>query len=247
MMASRILVVDDEQDVLNLVVANLKNAGFKTIMSGDGGQAINKASAEMPDLMVLDLMLPGVSGLEVCRAVKSDPQIARMPIIMLTAKAEEIDRVVGLELGADDYITKPFSPRELVLRVQAVLRRTAGWQASKAPSSSPNQQPGPIVAGNIKIDRNLCEVRLNGKPIQLSPIEYRLLVLLVESPDQVHSREKLLREVWGYTDDVQTRTVDTYVLRLREKLGMEGVSLMTVRGFGYRISSASLPGSSRAN
>ena len=239
-MGNLILVVDDEQDVLRLVVTNLKNAGFKTITAEDGAQAISKARDQKPDLMVLDLMLPELSGLEVCRAVKSDPKIARMPIIMLTAKAEEIDRVVGLELGADDYITKPFSPRELVLRVQSVVRRTEGWKDLTANTKNGKHQSDTITAGGIKIDRNLCEVCLNGNPIKLSPIEYRLLVLLAESPDKVHSREKLLREVWGYTDDVQTRTVDTYVLRLREKLGIAGITLMTVRGFGYRLASAVL-------
>ena len=242
-MKNTILVVDDEQDVIQLVLSNLKRAGYAVITAEDGQQGIDIARSDKPDLMILDLMLPSMSGLEVCRVLKGDPGIALMPIIMLTARQEEIDRVVGFELGADDYVTKPFSPRELVLRVQSVLRRSLGWQ-TVAPGKSPKQpattlEPAKLKTGPLMFDYERCEVRVRDKTVAFSRTEFKLLSVLAEKPGTVHSREKLLNEVWGYHNDTETRTVDMHVLRLREKLGAAADCLETVRGFGYRITDPS--------
>jgi len=224
-MSSSILVADDEEDVLNLVAANLKSAGFTVFQAEDGPSALQKARNLNPALIVLDLMLPGMSGLEICKSLKGDPKTSAIPIIMLTAKAEEVDRVLGLELGADDYITKPFSPRELVLRVKSVLRRN--------PSESEPQ--GPLKIGLLTIDRERHQVRVKNKEIDLTATEYKLILLLVERRGRVQSREALLNEVWGYESLIDTRTVDTHVRRLREKLGPAADCIETVRGFGYRV------------
>ncbi len=227
-MNPKVLVADDEPDVLNLVASNLRAAGFEAIKAEDGPSALAAARAHLPHLLVLDLMLPGMTGLEVCRILKSDPATAKIPIIMLTAKAEEVDRIVGLELGADDYVTKPFSPRELVLRVRSVLRRTAK-----------TEEPGNyLVAGDIVIDRTRLQVTIKGKPLDLTATELKLLSLLIERRGRVQSRDALLNEVWGYESVIDTRTVDTHVRRLREKLGDAADLLETVRGFGYRIAEA---------
>lgn len=221
----KILVADDETDVLNMVTTNLKHAGFTVIKVQDGPSALAKAREIAPVLIVLDLMLPGMSGLEVCKALKGDPATTHIPIIMLTAKAEEIDRVLGLELGADDYITKPFSPRELVLRVKSVVRRTGGQ----------SEKPDLIKIGDITVDRLRFDVRLKDEPLEMTPIEFKLLLVLMERRGRVQSREVLLNDVWGYDSVLDTRTVDTHVARLREKLRKGHVSIETVRGFGYRI------------
>lgn len=221
-----ILVADDEEDVLNLLSSNLKSAGFTVIQASDGETALAKAREKKPALIVLDLMLPGMSGLEICKSLRADPATARIPIVMLTAKAEEVDRIVGLELGADDYITKPFSPRELVLRVKSVLRRY----------SKEEEIPQLLQLGTISIDRDRHEVRVKGKVIELTATEFRLLTLLIERRGRVQSRDKLLNDVWGYESLIDTRTVDTHVRRLREKLGGAADCIETVRGFGYRIS-----------
>lgn len=223
--AGKILVADDEADVLNLVCANLKNAGFNVIKAEDGTQALEKARTESPALIVLDLMLPGISGIEVCKILKGEAATMKIPIIMLTAKAEEVDRIVGLELGADDYITKPFSPRELVLRVKSVVRRVSGLE-EKAPQ---------IKVGDIALDRSRLDVQVKGKPVDLTATEFKLLLMLMERRGRVQSRDALLNEVWGYESIIDTRTVDTHVRRLREKLGKASACIETVRGFGYRI------------
>lgn len=223
---NKVLVADDEEDVLNLVSSNLKNAGFTVLKAADGAAALAKARHDLPALIVLDLMLPEMSGLEVCKALKSDAATARIPIIMLTAKAEEIDRIVGLELGADDYITKPFSPRELVLRVKSVLRRTSDESAKEATL---------LKIGDIAVDRERHEVRVKNKPVELTATEFKLLSLLIERRGRVQSRDTLLNDVWGYESVIDTRTVDTHVRRLREKLGAAADCIETVRGFGYRI------------
>ena len=225
-MNSKILVADDEEDVLNLVSMNLKNAGFTVLQAGDGPEAINKTRTQLPALVVLDLMLPGMSGLEVCKVLKGDPVTSKIPVIMLTAKAEEVDRIVGLELGADDYITKPFSPRELVLRVKSVLRRGNGVSGEQADQ---------IKLGVINIDRARHQVRVKGKPVELTATEFKLLTLLIERRGRVQHRDKLLNDVWGYESVIDTRTVDTHVRRLREKLGTAADCIETVRGFGYRV------------
>jgi phosphate regulon transcriptional regulator PhoB len=221
----KILVADDEPDVLQLVSINLKSAGFNVVKAEDGLTALTRARETLPSLIILDLMLPEMSGLEVCKVLKKEPQTSLIPIIMLTAKGEEVDRIVGLELGADDYITKPFSPRELVLRVKSVIRRAAG-------SLEPTDQ---ISLGDIKVDRSRYEVTVKGKPVEFTATEFKLLTLLMERRGRVQSRDTLLNDVWGYESMIDTRTVDTHIRRLREKLGNSSDCIETVRGFGYRI------------
>jgi phosphate regulon transcriptional regulator PhoB len=225
-MKQAILVVDDEPDVVDLVRSNLEAAGFKVFAASDGAAAIERARSDAPALIVLDLMLPELSGSEVCKLLKRDPSTAAIPIIMLTAKAEEIDRVVGLELGADDYVTKPFSPRELVLRVKSVLRRAAGGGEEKADV---------LKVGDITVDQSRCRAFVRGKPVELTATEFKLLAMLLERRGVVQSREKLLNDVWGYDVAIESRTVDTHMRRLREKLGRAADCIETVRGFGYRI------------
>jgi two-component system phosphate regulon response regulator PhoB len=221
----RILIAEDEPDVRNLVVVNLKSAGFAVQATDDGAAALKQVRDSLPSLVILDLMLPGMSGLDVCKVLKKDAATSAIPIIMLTAKAEEVDRIVGLELGADDYITKPFSPRELVLRVKSVLRR-----------ASAAAEPGDEIAlGDIRIDRARCEVTVRGKTIEFTATELKLLTLLIERRGRVQSRDVLLNDVWGYESAIDTRTVDTHIRRLREKLGGAADCIETVRGFGYRI------------
>jgi phosphate regulon transcriptional regulator PhoB len=221
----RILVADDEPDVLQLVSSNLKNAGYNVLKAEDGLSALNQARETQPSLIVLDLMLPEMSGLEVCKVLKKEPATSLIPIIMLTAKAEEVDRIVGLELGADDYMTKPFSPRELVLRVKSVLRRAAT-------SAEVSDQ---LTFGDIRIDRTRYEITVAGQPIDFTATEFKLLALLIERRGRVQSRDTLLNDVWGYESVIDTRTVDTHIRRLREKLGKSAEFIETIRGFGYRM------------
>jgi two-component system phosphate regulon response regulator PhoB len=221
----KILVVDDEPEAVELVEFNLKQAGFAVFTAMDGTQALKKARASSPSLIVLDLMLPEIDGLELCKMLRRDPATAAIPIIMLTAKAAEIDRVLGLELGADDYLTKPFSPRELVLRVKKLLQR--GQAAEEEPES--------YKVGELVIDHPRHLVSWRGKPIELTATEFKLLALLVQRKGRVQSREQLLRDVWEYNGVIDTRTVDTHMRRLREKLGPAGKHLDTVRGVGYRF------------
>lgn len=221
----KILVADDEVDVLNLVSTNLKAAGFNVLKAEDGPAALELARNTLPALIVLDLMLPGLSGLEVCKLLRGDPATKLIPIIMLTAKAEEVDRIVGLELGADDYITKPFSPRELVLRVKSVIRR----------ASAPAETADIIRLGDIQVDRARCEVLVNSRLVEFTATEFKLLTLLIERRGRVQSRDTLLNDVWGYETIIDTRTVDTHIRRLREKLGEAAECIETIRGFGYRI------------
>jgi two-component system, OmpR family, phosphate regulon response regulator PhoB len=230
-MNNHVLIADDEDDVLKLVGTNLQSAGFSVIEAANGMEALGKARERLPALVVLDSMLPDLPGLEVCKLLKGDARTAGIPIIMLTAKAQESDRVAGLEAGADDYVTKPFSLRELALRVRAQIRR---GQPAAAPDAV-------MEGGDITLDPNTHDVRVKGKPkpIHLSPTEFRLLALLMARPSRVHSRDSLLREVWGYTVPIVSRTVDIRILRLREKLGKAGDAVETVRGFGYRFSPAS--------
>ena len=218
----KILIIEDETDVADLLTLNLRKASYKVSMATDGVTGLQKARDDRPDFIILDLMLPKMSGLEVCRILKSDSATAQMPILMLTAKAEEIDRIVGLEFGADDYVTKPFSPREIVLRIRAILRR--GEKADER-----------LSAGPIAIDPARHEVRVNGKQVHLTSIEFKLLQRLMQRRGRVQDRDRLLNEVWGYETVIDTRTVDTHVRRLREKLGKAGDAVETVRGFGYRL------------
>jgi len=224
MMPQKILVAEDESDMLDLVASNLLLAGFDVIKAADGPAAL-AAMAQWPNLLVLDLMLPGVSGLDICRQLKANVATAKVPIIMLTAKADEVDRIVGLELGADDYITKPFSPRELVLRIKSVLRRTASLE----PASNC------LSVSDIVLDIDRLEVRVKGMLIHFTATEFNLLRVLLERRGGVQSRSALLSDVWGYENAIDTRTVDTHIRRLREKLGPAGECIKTVRSFGYKI------------
>jgi two-component system phosphate regulon response regulator PhoB len=224
-MKPKILVVDDEPDALELIQYNLQAAGYDVVTAADGEEALEKARATPPALIILDVMLPEVDGLEVCKALRRDPTTASIPIVMLTAKAAEIDRVLGLELGADDYVTKPFSPRELVLRVKSLLRR-------RLPAES---EPQTFDFGGLKIDIPRHEVSVAGKGVDLTATEFKLLTVLAERRGRVQSREALLRDVWEYDSLIDTRTVDTHMRRLREKLGDAARYLDTVRGVGYRF------------
>ncbi len=224
-MPQTILVVDDERDIVELVRYNLAQAGYRVVSALDGRQAIEAARRERPDLIVLDLMLPVLSGGEVARLLKQDETTRRIPILMLTARGAEVDRVVGFELGADDYVVKPFSPRELVLRVQAILKREEG----------PAAEQERIVHDPLVIDVGAHTVRLQGREIVLTATEFKLLHRLARRPGRAFSRDQLLSEVWGYGGDVETRTVDTHMKRLRAKLGPAGEWIETVRGVGYRF------------
>jgi DNA-binding response OmpR family regulator len=222
---SKILVVDDEPEAVELVGFNLEQAGYAVVTAADGTEALNKARANSPSLIVLDLMLPEVGGLEVCKMLRRDSMTAGIPIIMLTAKAAEIDRVLGLELGADDYITKPFSPRELVLRVKKLLQR----------GHSVAEEKDMLRFGDLVIDAPRHVVSWRGKGVELTATEFKLLSVLAQRRGRVQSREQLLRDVWEYNNLVDTRTVDTHMRRLREKLGQAAKYLDTVRGVGYRF------------
>ncbi len=222
---SKVLVVEDEPDAIELISFNLKNAGFEVTTATDGQEALETARKIEPDIILLDLMLPEVDGLEVCKILRRNAKTADIPIVMLTAKAAEIDRVLGLELGADDYITKPFSPREVVLRLKNVLGRR-----QPAPANQDELRVEGIV---INIPRH--EVSVDGEVIELTATEFRLLTLLMERRGRVQSREKLLQDVWGYESNVDTRTVDTHMRRLRDKLKGASKYLDTVRGVGYRF------------
>ena len=218
----KILIIEDESDVADLLTLNLRKGGFKVSTAADGASGLQKARDDRPDFIILDLMLPRMSGLEVCKILKTDAATSHIPILMLTAKAEEVDRIVGLEFGADDYVTKPFSPREVGLRIRAILRR----------GEKPEERP---QAGLISIDPARHEVRVNGKRLHLTSLEFKLLRTLMQRRGRVQDRDKLLNEVWGYEAVIDTRTVDTHVRRLREKLGKAGDAIETVRGFGYRL------------
>lgn len=223
----KILIVDDEPDAIELITFNLQNAGFQVVTADDGAAALRKVRSAAPDLIVLDLMLPEIDGLEVCKLLRRDPATAAIPILMLTAKASEVDRILGLELGADDYVTKPFSPRELVLRIRKLLER----------GQKPATKRERLVHGELVIDVPRHLVTFRGKHLkeELTATEFRLLQLLAERADRVQSREQLLRDVWQYDSVIDTRTVDTHIRRLREKLGPAAKHLDTVRGVGYRF------------
>ena len=221
----KILVVDDEPDALELIEFNLRAAGFDVLTAADGAEALKKVKQNPPALVLLDLMLPEVDGLEICKILRRDPATAGVPVIMVTAKAAEIDRVLGLELGADDYVTKPFSPRELVLRVKSVLRRR----------HAPEAKSDKFVFAELTLDVTRHQLSVSGKKIELTATEFKLITLLIQRRGRVQNREQLLKEVWGYDHFIDTRTVDTHMRRLREKLGKAARFLDTVRGVGYRF------------
>ncbi len=225
----KVLIVEDEVDLLELIDFNLKQAGYETLLVSTGAEALAVARAERPDCILLDLMLPDIQGSDVCRVLRADPKTAGAPIIMVTAKGEEIDRVVGFELGADDYVVKPFSPRELVLRVRAILRRAPAAEASVG--AEPSEK---VEIGDIVLDIGAHEARVSGSPIELTALEFRLLQTLATRAGRVQSRDRLLDDVWGDVSVTQ-RTVDTHVKRLRDKLGSSSHHIQTVRGVGYRF------------
>ena len=222
----RVLVVDDEPDIVALVAYHLVKAGYRVSTAGSGDDALDRAQREPPALIVLDLMLPGMSGYEVLEQLRSQEETSDVAVLMLTARKEESDRIRGLSLGADDYLTKPFSPQELVLRVGAILRRVG-----QAPQSSSDL----IRLGALQIDRGAHRVTVDEQDVELTPTEYRLLLTLAERRGRVQARSHLLETVWEAAPDIQTRTVDMHVQRLRMKLGAAGDLIETVRGFGYRL------------
>ena len=227
-MAGKILIVDDELNIRELIKFNLEKSGYKVLEADEGQLAVAKAKADKPELIVLDLMLPGMDGLEVCRLIKSSRETAAIPIIMLTAKSEEIDKVIGLELGADDYMTKPFSPRELLARIKAVLRR----------SHKESNAGGELVLGKLRLNFSRYEAYLGTSKLELTPKEYEVLKLFVTNTGKVFTRDQLLEKVWGYEYFGDTRTVDVHVRHLRVKLGSEievAEAIETVRGVGYRF------------
>ena len=228
-MRERILVVEDEKDVREMIRLNLKAAGFDVVEAGNGAEALALAKNDPPKVIILDLMMPEMSGVEVCRALRRNPSTSRIPVLMLTAKSTEEDKVVGFEVGADDYVTKPFSPRELVLRVRAVARRQPDQGAAKA---------APLKAGTIQLDRGSMIATIGAKKLPLTSTEFRLLELLLRRAGSIQSRDALLSEVWGYQANLDTRTVDTHIRRLRDKMGKAGALVETVRGSGYRLNNS---------
>ncbi len=225
-MPPKILIIEDEPDVTELVKYNLIGAGFVIEIAADGMEGLQKTQACLPNLILLDLMLPKLDGLQVCRLLRSDSRTAHIPIIMLTAKSSEIDRVLGLELGADDYVTKPFSPRELVLRVKKLLERT----------QFPEVRVESFRFGDLLVDIPRHLIKIKNCRIDLTATEFKLLITLIQRRGHVQSRDQLLRDVWEYDEQIDTRTVDTHVRRLREKLGPNGAKYLdTVRGVGYRF------------
>jgi DNA-binding response OmpR family regulator len=225
-MNKTILIVDDEPDALELIEFNLRDSGYELATAADGEEALQKARTLSPALIILDVMLPGLTGLEICKLLKREAATADIPIMMVTAKAAEIDRLLGLELGADDYLTKPFSTREMVLRVRSLLRR-------RGEPAEPVAER--IQAGDLVIDVPRHEVRVAGKRLDLTATEFKLLLVLMQRRGRVQTREQLLRDVWSYETMIDTRTVDTHMRRVREKLGKAAGYLETVRGVGYRF------------
>ena len=225
-MSQKIYIVEDEPDIRETLKYNFSNEGFKVSTAPDGEEALSNIKKILPDVLILDLMLPGVSGLDVCKSIRADDDIRDMSIIMLTAKGEEIDRVIGFELGADDYVTKPFSVRELILRVKVLLKK-------QRESLVENKL---VTFGPIRIDLDAHELSINDKEIVLTALEFKLLQHLVKRKGRVQTREQLLGDVWGYSAEVTTRTVDTHIKRLREKLGNTSEYIQTIRGVGYRFS-----------
>ncbi len=225
-MPKLIAVVDDEPDILELVTLHLRKAGYKVQGFGDATSFYKFLPRKEPNLIILDLMLPDADGIDICRYLRKEGRFARVPVIMLTARAEETDRVLGLEIGADDYVVKPFSPRELVARVKAVLRRL---EAGPEPG-------GTLIVGDIELDPAKFKVLVKGRPVELTATEFRILEILCRQPDRVFNRDQLIEGIWGYDKPVIDRTIDTHMRNLREKLGQAGDHIRTVRGVGYKFS-----------
>jgi len=221
----KVLIIEDEQDVIDLLALHfLKDASYSISTAVDGASGLEKARNEQPSVIILDLMLPKISGLEVCKILKADKVTRSIPVVMLTAKSSEADRINGLELGADDYITKPFSPREVMLRIKAIERRRATEVVDNK-----------ITNGLITIDPSRHQVEVAGKKVRLTTAEFNLLMMLMKKPGRLLSRDMLLTGAWGYDSAINSRTVDTHVRRLRRKLGKGAKHVETVRGFGYRL------------
>lgn len=226
-MKENILIIEDEKDIVKLLEYNLKKEGFKTSVAQDGEDALDMVSRIHPDLIILDLMLPGVDGWDVCKALKKESKTAAIPIIMLTAKSQESDKVVGLELGADDYMTKPFSPRELIARIKAVLRRV----------KEKDKLPEVLKVGDLTLDFSKIQASFRDKPIELTSKEFELLKTLIKAKGRVLSRDYLLDTIWGFDHamEIQTRTVDVHIRTLRKKLKSESKRIVTVKNYGYRF------------
>ena len=224
-----VLIVDDEKDLRSLLDFNLRKAGYRTVQASTGSEALARATSHHPDMILLDLNLPDLPGTEVCRQLKSDPSTESIPIVMLTARSNEEDRVLGFELGAEDYVPKPFSVRELVLRLEVVRRHTQPVERKDGVGDRI------LRAGPIALEPDSYVVRVEGEPITLALLEFRLLQFLIEGQGRVRSREELLRRVWDYPLDSDTRTIETHVKRLRRKLGAAGDRIETVRSVGYRV------------
>ena len=224
-MEDTVLLVEDETDVVDLLRYHLRKAGFKVLIANSGSEGLEAVRQNLPDVVVLDIMMPGMTGLEVCRAMKADADLAKIPVLMLTAKSDVKDRVKGLETGAEDYVAKPFSPKEVVLRVQALLKRL------RSGSTVSNT----LESGGIILDKSSLSARLDGTRLDLTTTEFKLLTAFLNNPARTLGRDILLRDVWGYASGVDTRTVDTHIRRLREKLGPHADRLETVRGEGYRL------------
>ena len=226
-MRETVLIVEDEKDIIKMLEYNLGKEGFKTLSARDGEHALDMARGAHPDLVILDLMLPGMDGLEVCKNLKRDTKTASIPVIMLTAKSQESDKIVGLELGADDYMTKPFSPRELIARIKAVLRRV----------KEKDILPEALKIGDVTIDFSKIAVAIKNKPIELTSKEFELLKTLIQAKGRVLSRDYLLDTIWGFDHavEIQTRTVDVHIRTLRKKLKSEARRILTVKNYGYRF------------
>jgi DNA-binding response OmpR family regulator len=225
MRKEKVLIIEDDKHISKLVKYNLEKAGFDCTVAMSGEDAFGELGKTQVDLIILDIMLPGMDGFEVCRNIKQESKLKNIPVVMLTAKGEEVDRIVGLELGADDYMVKPFSPRELVLRIKAILRRGKIEETKK----------DILTAGNLSVDIPRHRVTVKEKEVELTPMEFKLLVTLMERPGRVQTREGLLSEIWDIHAEVYTRTVDTHIKRLREKLGQAGKMIVTVVGMGYKF------------
>ena len=227
-MTARVLIIEDEPDIRKTIDYNLSKESFQVVQAGSIAEGEKSISENSPDVIILDLMLPDGSGLTLCRDIKSDDKTKHIPIILLTAKADEVDRVIGFELGADDYVTKPFSVRELILRVKAILKRGT--------SESTKDDADEFIFGELKLNLDAHQVFIHDNEIAFTALEFRLLKHLIDRRGRVQSRDQLLEEVWGYSAEVTTRTVDTHIKRLREKLGSTGEHIQTIRGVGYRFS-----------